>query len=239
MSTALANKLWSSADDDRRRADVLVDGTNDPAARVARIGPWRSQDMRTACVRHMRTAHPAPNSCLALKIPTRAKTRPCGTPRPLRLATARSAMLAAACRADQWAPARPHHRTIMSERMQQLLQHVQNCNDPICRLSLLHSQWGEQLQLRRRSLATRTCRCSTTCESRTPRSALQPGPTSLGGPITPAGSRLQTMRRRMSNWRRLPTFAASSAPLSPPTSPTTPRPSTRPAPIRREAMRCS
>ena len=65
MSTAFANKLWSSADDDRRRADVLVDGTNDPAARVARIGPWRSQDMRTACVRPMRTAHPAPNRCLA------------------------------------------------------------------------------------------------------------------------------------------------------------------------------
>ena len=55
----LANKLWSSADDDRRRADVLVDGTNDPAARVARIGPWRSQDMRTACVRPMRTALPS------------------------------------------------------------------------------------------------------------------------------------------------------------------------------------
>ena len=63
----LANKLWSSADDDRHRADVLVDGTNDPAARVARIGPWRSQDMRTACVRPMRAAHPAPNSCLARK----------------------------------------------------------------------------------------------------------------------------------------------------------------------------
>ena len=44
----LATKLWSSADDDRRRADVLVDGTNDPAARVARIGPWRSQGMRAA-----------------------------------------------------------------------------------------------------------------------------------------------------------------------------------------------
>jgi hypothetical protein len=38
----LANKLWSSADDDRRRADVLVDGSNDCAARVARIGLWRS-----------------------------------------------------------------------------------------------------------------------------------------------------------------------------------------------------
>ena len=42
------HELWSSADDDRRRADVLVDGTNDPAARVARIGPWRSQGMRAA-----------------------------------------------------------------------------------------------------------------------------------------------------------------------------------------------
>ena len=41
----LANKLWSSADDDRRRADVLVDGSNDRAARVARIGLWRSQDV--------------------------------------------------------------------------------------------------------------------------------------------------------------------------------------------------
>ena len=41
----LANKLWSSADDERRRADVLVDGSNDRAARVARIGLWRSQDV--------------------------------------------------------------------------------------------------------------------------------------------------------------------------------------------------
>ena len=41
----LANKCWSSADDDRRRADVLVDGSNDRAARVARIGLWRSQDV--------------------------------------------------------------------------------------------------------------------------------------------------------------------------------------------------
>ena len=38
----LANKLWSSADDERRRADVLVDGSNDRATRVARIGLWRS-----------------------------------------------------------------------------------------------------------------------------------------------------------------------------------------------------
>ena len=41
----LANQLWSSADDDRRRADVLVDGSNDRAARVARISLWRSQDV--------------------------------------------------------------------------------------------------------------------------------------------------------------------------------------------------
>ena len=41
----LANKLWSSADDDRRRADVLVDGSNGRAARVARNGLWRSQDV--------------------------------------------------------------------------------------------------------------------------------------------------------------------------------------------------
>ena len=38
----LANKLWSSADDDRRRADVLVDGSYGRAAGVARIGLWRS-----------------------------------------------------------------------------------------------------------------------------------------------------------------------------------------------------
>ena len=37
----LATKLWSSADDDRRRADVLVDGSNGRAARVARNGLWR------------------------------------------------------------------------------------------------------------------------------------------------------------------------------------------------------
>ena len=41
----LATKLWSSADDDRRRADVLVDGSNGRAARVARNGLWRSQDV--------------------------------------------------------------------------------------------------------------------------------------------------------------------------------------------------
>ena len=41
----LATKLWSSADDDRLRADVLVDGSNGRAARVARIGLWRSQDV--------------------------------------------------------------------------------------------------------------------------------------------------------------------------------------------------
>ena len=48
MSTALANKLWSSTDDDRRLADVLVDGSNDRAARVARIGLWRSQYLSPA-----------------------------------------------------------------------------------------------------------------------------------------------------------------------------------------------
>ena len=57
MSTALANKLWSSTDDDRRLADVLVDGSNDRAARVARIGLWRSQDVSPG----MSPVSPAPN----------------------------------------------------------------------------------------------------------------------------------------------------------------------------------
>ena len=56
----LANKLWSSADDDRRRADVLVDGTNDPAARVARIGPWRSQDVSPVHVAGLPSAKQVP-----------------------------------------------------------------------------------------------------------------------------------------------------------------------------------
>ena len=43
-----ATKLWSSADDDCRRADVLVDGSNDRAARVARNGLWRSQHVSPA-----------------------------------------------------------------------------------------------------------------------------------------------------------------------------------------------
>ena len=42
----LANKLWSSADDDRRRADVLVDGSNDREVDPGQwIGLWRSQDV--------------------------------------------------------------------------------------------------------------------------------------------------------------------------------------------------
>jgi len=40
----IATKLCSSGNDSRRRAEVLVDRSNDRAARVARIGLWRSHD---------------------------------------------------------------------------------------------------------------------------------------------------------------------------------------------------
>ena len=64
----LATKLWSSADDDRRRADVLVDGSNGRAARVARNGLWRSQDVSPAMSPASVPGPPAPNRCLARKI---------------------------------------------------------------------------------------------------------------------------------------------------------------------------
>ena len=63
----LANKLWSSTDDDRRLADVLVDGSNDRAPRVARIGLWRSQDVSPAMSPALVPGPPAPNRCLAQK----------------------------------------------------------------------------------------------------------------------------------------------------------------------------
>ena len=80
----LANKLWSSADDDRRRADVLVDGSNDRAARVARIGLWRSQDVLpgmspAVCARPLRRTGPK-----NLDDQTPVDLEPCGTPlRPI------------------------------------------------------------------------------------------------------------------------------------------------------------
>ena len=63
----LANKCWSSADDDRLRADVLVDGSNGRAASVARNGLWRSQDVSPAMSPALVPGPPAPNRCLARK----------------------------------------------------------------------------------------------------------------------------------------------------------------------------
>ena len=63
----LANKLWSSADDDRRRADVLVDGSYGRAAGVARIGLWRSHQAFYGTFYGVFYGNPAPNSCLAQK----------------------------------------------------------------------------------------------------------------------------------------------------------------------------
>ena len=63
----LANKLWSSADDERRRADVLVDGSYGRAAGVARIGLWRSHQAFYGTFYGVFYGIPAPNSCLARK----------------------------------------------------------------------------------------------------------------------------------------------------------------------------
>ena len=63
----LATKLWSSADDDRRRADVLVDGSYARAAGVARIGLWRSHQAFYGTFYGVFYGIPAPNRCLAQK----------------------------------------------------------------------------------------------------------------------------------------------------------------------------
>ena len=59
----LATKLWSSADDDRRRADVLVDGSYSRAAGVARIGLWRSHQAFYGTFYGVFYGTPAPNYC--------------------------------------------------------------------------------------------------------------------------------------------------------------------------------
>ena len=63
----LANKLWSSADDDRRRADVLVDGSYGRATGVARIGLWRSHQAFYGTFYGVFYGIPPPNRCLARK----------------------------------------------------------------------------------------------------------------------------------------------------------------------------
>ena len=81
----LANKLWSSADDDRRRADVLVDGSYARAAGVARIGLWRSHQAFYGTFYGVFYGIPAPNRCLAQNQPAAGVAcawRPIERPRP-------------------------------------------------------------------------------------------------------------------------------------------------------------